>query len=47
MAVSLIVLLYVTARIGHDLAGTAGSVALIGVYLGIEAILFWSTRRRA
>lgn len=45
MAVSLIVLLYVTARIGHDVAGTAGSVVLIGAYLVIEAILFWSTRR--
>lgn len=44
MAVSLIIMLYVTARIGHDLAGTAGSVVLIGAYLGIEAILFWSTR---
>lgn len=47
MAVSLIVLLYVAARIGHDLAGTAGSVVLIGAYLAIEAILFWSTRRPA
>ena len=47
MAVSLIVLLYVTARIGHDLAGAAGSVVLIGAYAVIEAILFWSTRRPA
>jgi hypothetical protein len=47
MAVSLIVLLYVTDRIGHDLAGTAGSVLLIGLYLVIEAILFWNTRRAA
>lgn len=44
IAVSLLVLLYLTARIGHDVAGTAGSIALIGAYLGIEAMLFWSTR---
>ena len=47
VAVSLIVLLYVTVRIGHDLAGIAGSVVLVGAYLAIEAILFWSTRRPA
>jgi hypothetical protein len=44
MAVSLIMLLYVVARIGTDLAGTAGATSAIGAYLGIEAVLFWKTR---
>jgi hypothetical protein len=44
MALGLIVLLYVVARIGNDLAGTAGAVAAVGAYLAIEAVLFWKTR---
>lgn len=44
MAVSLIMLLYVVARIGNDLAGSAGAVVAIGLYLAVEAILFWKTR---
>jgi hypothetical protein len=44
MAVSLIVLLYLVARIGDDLAGTAGAVVLIGFYLAIETVLFLKTR---
>ena len=43
MAMSLIVLLYVVARIGDDLAGTAGMVVLIALYLALEAVLFWKT----
>lgn len=44
MAVGLIMLLYVVARIGNDLAGTAGAVIAIALYLAIEAVLFWKTR---
>jgi len=43
MAISLIMLLYVTARIGHDIAGVPGTLILVGLYLGIEAILFLKT----
>jgi hypothetical protein len=44
MALGLIVLLYVVARIGNDIAGTAGAVAAVVAYLAVEAILFWKTR---
>jgi len=44
MAISLIMLLYVTARIGHDLGGTPGTLVLVGLYLALEAILFLKTR---
>jgi hypothetical protein len=44
MALSLIMLLYVTARIGGDIAGTAGAVIAIALYLAVEAVLFLKTR---
>jgi len=44
MAVSLIVLLYVVALIGADVAGTAGTVALLGLFIAVEAVLFLKTR---
>jgi hypothetical protein len=44
MAISLIMLLYVIARIGGDLAGSAGVVIAIALYLALEAVLFWKTR---
>jgi uncharacterized MAPEG superfamily protein len=47
MVVSLLALLYVVARIGYDLAGTPGAAAVIGAFLLIEALLFWTTRARA
>ena len=43
MAIGLIMLLYVTARVGHDLAGVPGAVLLVGLYLPLEALLFWKT----
>jgi MAPEG family protein len=43
MAMAMIVLLYVVARIGSDLAGTAGFVIAIGAFLGLEAVLFLNT----
>ena len=44
MVISLIMLLYVTARIGHDLGGNPGTLILVGLYLALEAILFLKTR---
>jgi len=44
MAIGLIMLLYVAARIGNDIGGTTGVIAIIGLYLALEAVLFWKTR---
>jgi hypothetical protein len=47
MALSLIVLLYVAARIGGEVAGTAGAVGIIVAFLAFEALLFRATRAKA
>lgn len=44
MAVSLIMLLYVAARMGNDVAGIAGGIVAVGAYLALEAVLFVKTR---
>lgn len=44
MMVSLLVLLYVAARVGYDFAGTAGAVAVLAAFGAFEAVLFWGTR---
>ncbi len=44
MAQSMIVLLYVCARFGHDVAGSAGAIAPLVVFGGIEGYLFYATR---
>jgi hypothetical protein len=44
MLVGLLVLLYVCARIGDDVAGPAGAAATVLAYLAIEAVLFRTTR---
>lgn len=44
VAMSLLVLVYVAARIGFDLAGTVGTVAIIVAFLSFEIFLFWATR---
>jgi hypothetical protein len=44
MMIGLLMLLYVAARIGGDVAGTAGAAIAIGAFLAIEAVLFWKTR---
>lgn len=44
MALALLVLLYVTARIGDDVAGTIGAIIAVSAYLAIEAVLFRTTR---
>jgi uncharacterized MAPEG superfamily protein len=44
MALSMIVVLYVTSCFGGDLAGPIGAVAPIAGFIGVEALLFWATR---
>jgi hypothetical protein len=44
MAIGLILLLYVLARIGAELVGTAGAVIAIVLFFAVEGILFWKTR---
>lgn len=45
MAMTMIVLLYVTSRFGGEIAGTAGAAAPVLAFLAIEAVLFWTTSR--
>ncbi|MBO0710628.1 MAG: MAPEG family protein [Acetobacteraceae bacterium] len=45
MALSMIVLLYVAARIGFDLGGSAGAATPVVAFVAIEAFLFRATRR--
>ena len=47
MAVGLLMLIYVCARIGGDVAGTAGTAGVIVVFLALEAVLFWGTRGKS
>jgi hypothetical protein len=47
MAVGLLVLIYVCARVGDDVAGSAGATGVVGAFLVLEAMLFWGTRGRA
>jgi hypothetical protein len=47
MAQSVIVLLYVCARFGFDVAGLAGAIAPFVLFGGIEAHLFYATRSSA
>ncbi|MFM0073684.1 hypothetical protein PQQ86_21245 [Paraburkholderia sediminicola] len=44
MAISMIVLLYVTSRFGHEIAGTVGAIVPLVAFFAIEAVLFWGTR---
>ncbi|HEY5290339.1 MAG TPA: MAPEG family protein, partial [Caulobacteraceae bacterium] len=44
MALSMIVLLYVASRFGHDLAGGPGAIAPVAAFLAVEGFLFWATR---
>ena len=46
IAMSLVVLVYVVARISFDLGGTAAVVATLGAFSAVEAVLFWTTRFR-
>jgi hypothetical protein len=47
MAVGLLMLLYVCARVGGDVTGPAGAVAVVAAFLALEAVLFRATRGRA
>jgi hypothetical protein len=47
MALSMLVLLYVVARIGYEAGGVVGAVIPIVAFLGIEAILFTAARSKA
>lgn len=44
VALSLIVLSYVAARIGFEWGGVAGAVLPVAIFLAIESFLFWATR---
>jgi uncharacterized MAPEG superfamily protein len=44
MALAMVVLVYVCARIGYDMAGNAGAAAVVVGFLAIEALLFRATR---
>jgi hypothetical protein len=44
MALSMIVLLYVVARIGFDVGGCVGAAVPVLAFLDIEAFLFQATR---
>jgi hypothetical protein len=45
MIQSLIVLLYVCVRFGHDIAGTPGTLAILGTFAGAEIYLVHITRK--
>jgi hypothetical protein len=44
MLIGLVMLLYVVARIGGEVAGTLGTVIAIALFLALEAMLFLKTR---
>lgn len=46
IALSLIILVYVVARIGYDLGGPIALVIALTLFAAIEAFLFWATRLR-
>lgn len=47
MALGMIVLIYVCARFGAEIAGAWGAVAVVGLFLAAEALLFRLTTRPA
>jgi len=44
MLIGLVMLLYVVARIGGEVAGTLGTIVAIALFLALEAMLFLKTR---
>ncbi|HSV01951.1 MAG TPA: MAPEG family protein [Phenylobacterium sp.] len=46
MALSMLVLIYVVARFGGELAGWAGAAAVVAAFLALEGVLFWATSRK-
>jgi hypothetical protein len=47
MAASMIALIYVAARVGADVAGAAGALAVVFLFLAGEGVLVWTTRTRS
>jgi hypothetical protein len=47
VAMSLVVLIYVVARISFEIGGIIGVATTLSLFSVIEAILFWTTRLRA
>lgn len=47
MMASMLALLYVLWRIGDEVAGPRGGWALVGSFVLLEGILFWTTRARS
>jgi uncharacterized MAPEG superfamily protein len=45
MVMSMLVLLYVAARFGYEVAGMAGALAPVAIFIVLEAFLFWATSR--
>jgi uncharacterized MAPEG superfamily protein len=43
MALAMLVLLYVCARFGFEIAGIGGAVTIVLLFLAAEAVLFWKT----
>jgi hypothetical protein len=46
VAMSLIILIYVVARISFDVGGTIAAVTALGAFLAVEVVLFRTTRLR-
>ena len=44
MVVSIVVLLYVCARFGFEIAGTVGAIVPLVLFGGAEGVLFWATK---
>lgn len=44
MAMGMIVLIYVVARFGFDLAGWPGALVPLALFACLEVVLFWTTR---
>jgi hypothetical protein len=44
MGLSLILVVYVCARFGGEIAGRPGAIAMIAAFVALEGFLFWATR---
>ena len=44
MGLSLILVVYVCARFGGEIAGRAGAMAMVAAFVALEGFLFWATR---
>jgi hypothetical protein len=46
IALSLVILIYVVARISLELGGPIAMMVVLGAFAAVEAVLFWTTRAR-